>query len=182
MSDNNWYSSESWYAPLKRPEAAAPAKSGTIEEKKKKKKVWPCVFGGVMLLLVLIVGSSYALREPAQNLPVLFPRASDKPADNGRDDGFFYSRGDEEEDDDADTGTDADNNGMPDDWRDFFENYYTKTETETFSIDMPRAEAQVDAELRLNAADGEELTLSALYEQCMRSVVGIQAYTRGRMG
>jgi hypothetical protein len=89
MSDNNWYSSESWYAPLKRAEAPDPAKREGKQENKKKKKVWPRVFGGIMLLLVLIVGSSYALRESAQKLPVLFPKASDKPADNGRDDGFF---------------------------------------------------------------------------------------------
>lgn len=184
MSDNNWYSSESWYAPLKRAEAPDPAKREGKQENKKKKKVWPRVFGGIMLLLMLIVGSSYALRESAQDLPVLFPKASDKPADNGRDDGFFYSRGDEAEDgdDDADTGTDSDNDGMPDDWRDFFKNYYTTTETETVNIDMPRATVPIDAALQLSAADGEELSLSELYERCMRSVVGIQAYTRGRLG
>ena len=188
MSNNDWYSGESWYAPLKQSEAAAPSESDstaqaeTKTKTKKNKKLWPRVLGCVMLLLVLIVGSSYALREPASDLPVLFPRASDKPADDGRDDGFFYDRGDDIPDDYDDDVTDSDGNGMPDDWREFFEKYYTKAETETVDITMPRAKVPIDAEIRLIAPDGDELKLSELYERCMRSVVGIQAYTRGSIG
>ena len=188
MSNNDWYSGESWYAPLKQSEAAAPSESDstaqaeTKTKTKKNKKLWPRVLGCVMLLLVLIVGSSYALREPASDLPAVFPRASEKPADDGRDDGFFYDRGDDIPDDDDDDVTDSDGNGMPDDWREFFEKYYTKAETETVDITMPRAKVPIDAEIRLIAPDGDELKLSELYESCMRSVVGIQAYTRGSIG
>ena len=185
--NNDWYSSESWYAPLRRSETPVPAESSrtseTKTEIKKKKKLWPRVLGGVMLLLVLIVGTSYALREPAQGLPAIFPRASDTPADNGRDDGFFYNRGDDVPDSDgADDSTDADGNGMPDDWREFFERYYTRTNTETVNIAMPRAAVPIEAELRLETADTDALTLTELYGRCMRSVVGIQAYAKGSIG
>lgn len=80
----------------------------------------------------------------------------------------------------ADPSTDGD---MPENWQDFFDQYYTKTTTDVAEINIPRAKLPIDYELTLTEkSGGSELTLGELYENSYKSVVGISAYTDGQSG
>ena len=77
----------------------------------------------------------------------------------------------------------AENGDLPEDWQDFFSQYYTKTTTDTADINIPRAKLPVDYELTLDDKPaGSELSLGELYDNCYKSVVGISAYTDGKSG
>lgn len=72
---------------------------------------------------------------------------------------------------------------MPSSAQDFFEQYYTKTTTDTANINITRAKLPIDYELKLkDKPSGKELSLGELYEECHKSVVGISAYTEGKSG
>ena len=61
---------------------------------------------------------------------------------------------------------------MPDDWNDFFDNYFQDSETVVFQSSIPRAALQPDFKLEL--AQGEtELSLQELYSSCADSIVAI---------
>ena len=69
MSNNNWYSSEEWYAPYEEVSKEQPV------EKKKRRGMTPArIWGLICLVLVLIAGSSLAFAAGRNDLPVL-----DKP-------------------------------------------------------------------------------------------------------
>ena len=92
----------------------------TPKEKKKNKKVR--IIGGICLLLVLLVATSliFAERGGAQ---VGFG-SNGIPSDGGSGD-------------------------MPENWQDFFDQYYTKTTTDVAEINIPRAQLPIDYELKL---------------------------------
>lgn len=71
-------------------------------------------------------------------------------------------------------GTDED--GFAEDYKDFFENYYTGYEAAE-ECSIPRCAAPVGLELELQEAGGTVLSLQELYERCTPSIVGISAYT-----
>ena len=149
MNKNDWYNTESWYAPLEQQLAAAPA----VPAAKAGKKGWKpwYVFGIIGLVALLIVASS-----------LLF-------GGSGK----------------GNTGTDllpGENEKLPDDWKDFFENFYTGVDTDIAKIDIPRSELYPDFELKLNAPEGEELDLQQLYERCANSIVAIAGYRQGMSG
>ncbi len=81
-----------------------------------------------------------------------------------------------------DEGKIPDNGNLPDDFRDFFDNYYTIEDTIKPS-NIERAEATGDFTLRLYSKDdSEKLTLDELYESCAPSVVGVMAEYDGQVG
>ncbi|MBR1457320.1 MAG: trypsin-like peptidase domain-containing protein [Oscillospiraceae bacterium] len=145
MNKNDWYNTESWYAP-RQEEAPAAA-----EKPKKKKGLKPWHIGAILgLLVVLIVATS-----------LIFSGSGGKsPADDRQ-------RGDSET--------------LPDDWAEFFKNYYTGVETDIAEINIPRGDLCPDFELTL-APPAEELDLQELYERCADSIVAITAYTDGSAG
>ncbi len=147
MNKNDWYNTESWYAPLQKetaePAAAKPTGKRTL-------KPWHIV-GLVVLLILLIVASS-----------LLFGGSGGEAAVKDS------QRGDSER--------------MPDDWKDFFEDYYSKIETNAAEIAIPRSELFPDYELKLNEAAGEELNLRDLYAQCSKSIVAITGYVDNMEG
>ena len=71
---------------------------------------------------------------------------------------------------------------LPDDWKDFFESYYSRVETDVAKINIPRSELFPDFELTLTAADGKELDLRDLYGRCADSIVAITGYIDGEAG
>lgn len=71
---------------------------------------------------------------------------------------------------------------LPDNKEDYFNAYYTSTDTDAAQIDIPRAELAAGFEFTLEEKSGEELSLDALYEQCSPSIVGIYGYMDGRSG
>ncbi len=165
MSNNDWYSTQSWYEPLHRVEPAPAAAQAAPKVKNRKKRVLRIV-GGTVLLALLLVGSSLVFREKEtpqiikpgvqENLPTIDP--------------FQGNDG---------TGDSVDD--MPDNAHDFFDNFYQSTTTDVADINIPQAELPVDMKLELKPASGKELSLQQLYESCSKSIVAISGYTDGKL-
>lgn len=68
-----------------------------------------------------------------------------------------------------------------DDFKDFFDNYYTGVDLQRTDINIPRA-ALPNYEMELQPHTGEELSLKELYERCAPSVVAISGYKDGQNG
>lgn len=62
---------------------------------------------------------------------------------------------------------------LPDDWRDFFDNYYSDPEDEETEIVLETTEYEGSFTLTPEEADGEELSLQELYRDCVDSIVAI---------
>lgn len=71
---------------------------------------------------------------------------------------------------------------LPDDWQQFFENYYQSTQTDVAEINIPRVELPLDFSLSLSPAPEAELELQQIYERCAVSVVAISGYIDGMSG
>ena len=74
-----------------------------------------------------------------------------------------------------DIGEWGDKPGVFDDFRDFFENYYTAFEERADCL-IPRVSGYPNVELTLMPADEFPLTLQQVYEKCAPSVVAVTAY------
>ncbi len=168
MSNMNWYEAEDWYAPLRREEPALPVVMQEMPKRKKKGRMaaWIAVILAAALLLGIGVpvllrgaGASHQHSFPVNpgNLPQL-PEGFD-PAD----------RVDPEEE-------------MPEDYADFFDNYYQTTDTSTAMVNIERGSLQPDFSLKLVPHQEEELDLQELYEKCAPSIVGISGYIEGKSG
>ena len=153
---SNWYVSESdsWYAPLQ----TQSAPQTTI---KKKSRTWLRALIAVAVIVGLIVGS--ALLFPNGNAP------KGTEAQNGSGFGQFIQPPNE------------DDGALPDDYREFFENFYTSTDTSRTVINIERTELPIDFACAVAPA-GEEITLQELYRGCAPSIVGISGYMNGRSG
>ncbi len=162
MSNESWYGSESWYAPLTS-EKQQPAQ----EQKKTKKKLkkgwrialWSC------LGLMLLIGSSIAFRETGSGKSA----PANTPAQ--REDTPFTDELPGEVPD-----------SMPDDWRDFFRSYYESVENTPARVDIEKVKLGSKLQVSVKAAVGEELSLQELYQKCSPSVVGISGYTGKQVG
>lgn len=124
------------------------------EPKKRRKIGTGWWIGGVsLLLLTMIVGSS-----------VLFARQA---PETQADPQFPFNFEDE---------------GMPEDFRDFFANYYTTTQTDEANVNLPVADKRPDFRIQLSEPTDKELTLHELYEKCSPSIVAITGYADGMQG
>ena len=116
-----------------------------------------------LAVLVLIAASCLAFggREDPQG--VLFPWS------------FFWDGDDGESSPDRPFSFD-DPDVFDDDFRDFFDSYYTATESSQ-ECTIPPVDHYEAVSLTLSAPGEEELTLHAIYEKCVPSIVAIRAYT-----
>lgn len=150
MSNNDWYNDESWYAPLAAREEEPKPRPG-----KKKKKTRIRVIGAVCLALLLLIGTSLAFREPSSK-------------ETGKDTVSPVIPSIGESDD------------MPENWQDFFDDYYESVQTDVAEINIPRAELPIDFHLELQTAPETELSLQELYQNCSPSIVAISGYVDGK--
>ena len=120
---------------------------------KKKKKVRIRVIGAVCLALLLLIGTSIAFREPDS-------KQSSTPA--------LPAIGESDD--------------MPENWQDFFDDYYESVQTDVAEINIPRAELPVNFRLELQAPAETELSLQELYQNCAPSIVAISGYEDGKTG
>ena len=158
---SNWYATENdgWYAPLRQDEqsTAKPAK---------KSRSWIKAVIAVLVVIGLITGS--ALLFPNKNAKPEIVKPSQKEDTNDSDFGqFILPR------DDDDT--------MPDDYHEFFENFYTAVDDSRTSINIEKTERPKGFECSLAPA-GEELSLQELYRRCSKSIVAISGYMDGKSG
>ena len=156
---SNWYVSESdsWYAPLQEPQSAAPSAAG-----KTKSRGWIRGLIAVAVIVGLIIGSA-----------LLFPNGNAakeaEKNEGGSSFGQFVIPPQENEGE------------LPDDYREFFENFYTATDTSRTVINIERTELPIDFTCE-TAAAGEEISLQELYRSCAPSIVGISGFMNGKSG
>ena len=185
MSNENWYDSGSWYAPLQQEPAAASAPAAKPQTPKVEKKIWPRVLGGVLLLLLVVVGLSLALRSPsadtaAMQLPLPHSAGngtSDGDAPAGKTPGSRPKATETPEGERP-----ADGSEMPS-YREYFDAIYPRSEEETSApVGIEHGKADTDFRLTLRPAAGGEESLQQLYDSCAPAVVGISAYADGAIG
>lgn len=68
------------------------------------------------------------------------------------------------------------NGVLPSDFKEFFENYYTSTSTESAEVNIPHYDSKINFRLEMNTATGKELTLQELYKNSVDTIVSIKAY------
>lgn len=153
MSNNEWYGGEGWYQPLKKP-----AKPSAKKPSRKRGWTTPRIIGCIVIVLLLIVGTSLA-----------FANGSAAVVFRSGDDVWGFGDGDKLED-------------LPDDKDEFFNNYYTSTDTDAAKVDIPLADLTTDFRLNPETATDSELTLQQLYSRCAPSVVAIYGYVDGKSG
>ena len=196
MSNNNWYETESWYAPLKREDKPVQqASQPAVPEKSKGKKsisaatvVLSALTLVAVLIAVLVLPSLAKQAQTVQKQPQTqteFPfaqRPSPEPEqetepDSGKDHGFGKDadegKAPEDEQEDGD---------YPDDWDDFFDGFYQETDTSSAEVNIQQGTLPGGFSLQLKSAEGEELSLQELYEKCAPSIVAISGYTNGQSG
>ena len=71
---------------------------------------------------------------------------------------------------------------FPDDWQDFFKDFYSSVKTEKAEIDIPVFEYDGEFETELKAPAEKELDLQTLYQKCSKSIVGISGYKDDSLG
>ncbi len=161
---SNWYANENdgWYAPLQQDVPAA-------GKQKKKGHAWVKALIAVLVVIGLITGS--AILFPNGNKAPSAARPEEKEDSNDSNFGqFIFPR-----EDDDDEGT------MPEDFREFFENFYTATEDSRTTIKIERTGLPLRFVCTIAPAD-EELSLQELYRRCSQSIVAISGYMDGKSG
>ena len=159
---SNWYATDNdgWYAPLQGGEPAQ-------EKPARKNRSWLKAVIAVLVVIGLIASS--ALLFPNKNAKPEIVKPSQKEDSNDSNCGQFIIP----RDDDDDT--------MPDDFRDFFEDFYTVTEDSRTTINIEKTTLPKDFECSV-VPGGEELSLQELYRRCSQSIVAISGYMDGKSG
>lgn len=161
--NNQWYAQEGWYEPLQHEEKAAHRpdrhESEPKPKRKKRKGLTPARIAGlVVLLLLLIAGSSLAVGGL---------RSDSAPQDSG----FgveIPSFGDEE---------------LPTDPEDFFQQYYVTVDNPTEAeVKVERVSQSPDYQMTLTPQPDEALSLQELYEKCAPSIISISGYVDKKTG
>ena len=150
MSYNNWYNTESWYAPQ---QSQTGLSAQPQPQRREKKGLTPWRVAGILCLVVLLIAAS--------SMAFAGTGRSGSPA-VGQNGGAGEN--------------------LPEEWSEFFENYYQDVQTDTADIRIPRAATPVDFELTLAPAGAEELSLQEIYSQCSPSIVAISGYMEGVSG
>ena len=124
-----------------------------------------------MIAVLVVIGliASSALLFPNKNAKPEIVKPSQKEDSNDSNFGQFIIP----RDDDDDT--------MPDDFRDFFEDFYTVTEDSRTTINIEKTTLPKDFECSV-VPGGEELSLQELYRRCSQSIVAISGYMDGKSG
>ena len=80
------------------------------------------------------------------------------------------------------SGADGSQSGsMPDDWEDYFRNYFEDAQTTTVNTNIPRADLEPGFTIELQE-QGEELSLQQLYERCADTIVAITGTVEDESG
>ena len=186
MSNNNWYATEDWYAPLKREEPAKVVQPVAAEEpelpkKKSKKGFWAAAIAFLLTFAIVIGLCMPAILKTRENPPVEAPKSSTSPERPSQE------RPSGERDADKPEATQRPSDGledgeMPEDWDEFFANYYQDVDTASAEVNIARGELPDSFKLQIKPAAGKELSLQELYEKCSPSIVAISGYIDGQSG
>ena len=160
--NSNWYRTQNWYAPLVSEDSetsSTPTEQEAVAEERPKKK-WRRrsgltpgrITGFIVLLLLVIVGTSIAFRQNSTGTTITLPGKPEEKTE------------------------------MPDSMEDFFEQYYEAIESDSVEVNIPRMEERPKLTLSLQPAPEEELTLQELYEKCAPAIVSISGYEGDSIG
>ena len=76
----------------------------------------------------------------------------------------------------------AEDDGMPDNFADFFESFYETVQEDVADIGIERVPLPIEFELALLDSPAEPLSLQELYAACAPTIVGISAYRGNEVG
>ena len=190
----NWYDTDSWYAPLEQKQAPAEpfqAEAPVTPARSRKKRLWFSLTA-FLLVAALVLGlclpamlhkdqRAAASQAPFTENPFQqSPERDGSPAPTeqpGEDKGFNHSADGAEKPD-----TEDGDEEFPEQWSDFFENYYQETDSSSAVVNIERTEGNDTFAIRLQEAGKTELSLQVLYDKCAPSIVAISGYTKGVQG
>ena len=168
--NQNWYDTQSWYAPLITEPTEAGGNSRTLSDTEKSEgkpasagvnkttkqqgiRLTPGRIVGLVILLILVIaGTSLAFQQIGSEGTAAFPDLPTEKSD------------------------------MPGNAEDFFKQYYEAVENDSVEVNVPVLEQRPDCELQLQAAPDSELTLQQLYEKCAPTIVSISGYEEDSIG
>lgn len=154
---NNWYTpnnteTSQWYAPLHPVAPVSQNEESSVSSRRRVKRI----VAFILVLAVIASAISYSIiPHTGKARPVIGTGDWNEPSEPAE---------------------------FPDDFGDFFSQYYTATENEKIEVRIPGGEGNLTFDLSLAPAAGEELTLQKLYQKCASSIVGISGYTDGMTG
>ena len=150
--NNNWYTpnytpEEDWYAPLQ-PVSSVSASSSAEDDSRllRRKKTTRII---AFILIIALLASTFAY--------TVIPRGGRARPVIGSGD---WAESEEQEE-------------FPEQFGDFFSQYYTSTENEKVDVRIPDETEDLRFELSLAQSAGEDLTLQEIYKRCSGSIVAI---------
>ena len=160
--NQNWYNSQSWYAPLLSQESEAALQKeeeqtkNVVEKnhvKKRRTGFTPIrIVGLIGLLILLIAVTSLAFQHVGAKEPGSIQIFPDDKTD------------------------------MPESPAEFFKQYYEDVEGEAVEVNIPKVESRPDWTVQLQSPLKNELTLQELYEKCAPAIVSISGYKGESIG
>ncbi|MBQ3702003.1 MAG: trypsin-like peptidase domain-containing protein [Oscillospiraceae bacterium] len=173
---NNDYknSVENWYAPLER-EETVPAAQAPSAGKKRRSAGWGIALGTLLTLGLIIVTSLWFSNRDAGE------KSDDKREGSAGGSGFSIVLPDDIPGF-SDGKTDLPDEEMPENWKDFFSNFYTVDNNKKEESRIPTVEKRPSWELELKPVGEESLTLQEIYQNCVESIVSIKSYVEGESG
>ncbi|MDO4815234.1 MAG: trypsin-like peptidase domain-containing protein [Bacillota bacterium] len=149
--NNDWYNNEGWYRPLNQPVNQAAANQSAAQKPRRKPFYKRPIFYIGIGLAVLMYCIFF--------LVLMMNRLEASP--------YFDDFGDIPEYSIDDV--------MPDDFRDYLDNYYTSTTGTQAEIYLPKVDDRGSLKLSIADGDSDALTLQELYDQCTPSIVYVKA-------
>ena len=173
---NNDYknSVENWYAPLVR-EETAPEVQAPSAERKGMPVGWRIALGTLLALGLIIVTSLWFSNRDAEE------KTGDKREGFAGGSGFSFILPDDIPGF-SDGNTDQPDEEMPENWKDFFNNFYTVDNNKKEESRIPTVEKRPSWELKLEPAGEKPLTLQEIYRNCVESIVSLESYVEGEPG
>ncbi len=191
----SWYETEDWYAPKeKQPTAEQPPEPMESAKKDPTGRVIWTGLVAALIIVAIVLGVTIPKLGKSVKAPVLPTPAPTQ--DQGQsfpwEWNWNWGKQDEEPREDPGFRRDADegapkqdnksDSGLPENWADFFKNYYQETDNSSAQVNIQRTDAVGEFNIRLQAASGQELTLQQLYEKGAPSIVAISGYIDGEIG
>jgi len=192
--NSGWYSGTyDWYAPnfntAPIPETAPQAPKA---KKPRRRRTGLIIILAVIVVVAMVAGTAIFFADggsaPSLSAPTVDPTpAPEAPqGDNSQGGGNIFDMFPGFDGIIPDSGNGQviipDDGSMPEDFRDFFDSYYTMEESIAAS-NIPRVQAKGDFLLELESADGlDRLSLQELYAECSPSVVGVMANYADKSG
>lgn len=173
---NNDYknSVENWYAPLVREETASEVQAPSAE-RKGMPVGWRIALGTLLALGLIIVTSLWFSNRDAEE------KTGDKREGFAGGSGFSFILPDDIPGF-SDGNTDQPDEEMPENWKDFFSDFYTVDNNKKEESRIPTVEKRPSWELKLEPAGEKPLTLQEIYRNCVESIVSLESYVEGESG